>query len=134
MGFVFGAVEKSGDWFKMVSVDATGKKKECRHTKPSNIRKIGELTGAIWDAANRGGSYSTTDIKTGSCGNGTKKGEANKQDLNVLKPASVEMAQFSEHFAWNSPSTPNDDNWDSIIDSTPTPTTSTPSTSRSSDW
>jgi len=56
---VFGGTD--GGWFKMRSVDAAGKLRENRHTKA--VWSIDKLTVAIWEAANRGGDYSVTDIK-----------------------------------------------------------------------
>ena len=48
--YVFGGTD--GGWFKMRSVDANGSLMENRHTKA--VRTIGDLTVAIWKAANKG--------------------------------------------------------------------------------
>jgi len=94
---------------------------------------------SLLQASSEGQQVDGTQLEGALSGNGTKKGKADQQDLNVLKSASVEMAQveWPEHFDLGSTSTPststptiNDFDWDS----TPTPSTSTPSTSRSSDW
>jgi hypothetical protein len=63
--YIFGAT--NGGWFKMASVDATGKFIECRHAAPNLLSDIDALTPAIWADANRGGAYSVTDVVTGDC-------------------------------------------------------------------
>jgi hypothetical protein len=57
---VFGGYE--GGWFKMASVANNGTFLENRHTNA--ISTINNLTVAIWNAANRGGAYSVTSVKT----------------------------------------------------------------------
>ena len=69
--YVFGAEE--GDWFKMISVNATGTAMESRHTNA--ISTIAEVTLAIWEAANTGGGYQVFNIVTG-CGTATTGGGA----------------------------------------------------------
>ena len=66
--FVFGALDPSGDYFKMVSVDATGTKIESRYMRPGPTT-LSTLTLANWDGATKGGfgSYSATDIVKGPC-------------------------------------------------------------------
>ena len=59
--FVFG---QSSDWYKMVAVDATGAKIECRY-----MNKNLELTKANWEAANRGGSYTVADVEMSNASN-----------------------------------------------------------------
>ena len=53
--FVFG---HASDWYKMVAVDAQGNKIENRY-----MSKALALTKANWENANRGGSYSASDVK-----------------------------------------------------------------------
>ena len=53
--FVFG---HASDWYKMVSVDSLGNKIENRYMSSGS-----ELTAANWEAANRGGSYSATNVQ-----------------------------------------------------------------------
>jgi hypothetical protein len=73
--YVFGGYD--GGWFKMASVDADGKFIENRHTKSCSV--IADLTSTIWEAANRGGRYSVTNIKMSSVG-----GQWNSQEDDVL--------------------------------------------------
>ena len=58
--FVFGY---KSDWYKMVSVDLLGNKIENRYMT-TNL----ELTAANWEGANRGGSYSATNVQFCSTG------------------------------------------------------------------
>lgn len=57
--WVFGGY--SGGWFKMVSVDAKGKKKENRHTKTRKVTK------SSWARANKGGNYNVQGVKIKAC-------------------------------------------------------------------
>ena len=63
--YIFGAT--NGGYFKMASVDATGKFIECRYVAPNLLSDIAALTPAIWAGANRGGAYSVTAVVTGVC-------------------------------------------------------------------
>ena len=58
--FIFGA--ENGGWFKMASVDASGRQIETRHIAPSVVNSITRLTAKNWADANRGGAYSVNDI------------------------------------------------------------------------
>ena len=80
---MFGGKDKD-KWFKMRAVDANGKGIENRYT--SEIKKFKKLTVAVWNRANKGGSYrflplpqscrldltgsilcSVRDVETGTC-------------------------------------------------------------------
>ena len=54
--FVFG--HDDGGWYKMVALNSLGNKTENRYMSSGN-----ELTAANWEAANRGGSYSATNVQ-----------------------------------------------------------------------
>ena len=77
--FVFG---HASDWYKMVAVDAKGIKIENRY-----MNKNLALTKANWENANRGGSYSVSNVQLCTKGRASFTGSPglNHHALSVVK-------------------------------------------------
>jgi hypothetical protein len=69
----------------MASVDGTGTLIECRHTSSVAIQTITDLTVAIWDAANRGGAYSVTSVKTAGSSSTGNTGMVHDKKFMIIK-------------------------------------------------